>query len=110
MNTRLILACLVVASLAESNLLLAAEPGAESSSATQFVEDSAIEAAVKSNIAANHLANLMQLTVDADRDGVVWLGGTTRTQEAADRAVEIARTTNGVNEVKSTIEVSRAAK
>jgi hyperosmotically inducible protein len=110
MNAGTILACMIAASLAGPGLVSAAEPDADSSSPVQFVKDSAISAAVKTRLAANHIASLTQLQVDTDRDGVVWLSGTTQTQEAADRAVEIARTTDGVVEVKSTIEVTRAAR
>jgi osmotically-inducible protein OsmY len=107
MNSKLT-ACLVAAALAGPALVLASEM--DDSNANPVVKDSALVAAVKTNIAARHLASLTQLTVETDGDGVVWLGGTTRTQEAADRAVEIARTTNGVDYVKSDIEVVRAPK
>jgi hyperosmotically inducible periplasmic protein len=110
MNIKPMLACIIAASLAGPTLVIAGEADADSSSPTQFVKDSAITAAVKTRLAANHLASLTQLKVDTDRNGVVWLSGTTQTQEAADRAVEIARTTDGVVEVKSTIEVTRAAR
>jgi len=110
MHARKIHACLIALSLTGPGLLSAAEPAADSVSPTQFVKDSAITAAVKTRLAANHLASLTQLRVDTDLNGVVWLSGTTQTQEAADRAVEIARTTDGVTWVKSTIEVARAAR
>ena len=109
-NTKAILACVIAAALAGPTLATAGEADVDSASATQFVKDSAITAAVKTKLAANQMASVTQLTVDTDRNGVVWLGGETRTQEAADRAVEIARTTDGVNMVKSNIEVIRAAK
>lgn len=110
MNSKSLIVCLVAALLSGPTLVLAAEPSADTSSAAQSVKDSSITSAVKARLAANGLANLMQLTVDTDGDGVVWLGGTARTQDAADHAVEIARTTDGVNYVKSTIEVTRTAK
>jgi hyperosmotically inducible protein len=43
--------------------------------------------------------------VDTDENGVVWLRGTAPTQEAADRAVAIARETEGVKDVRSHIKV-----
>lgn len=108
MNAKPILASLIAASLAGPVFVNAEEPAADSQ--TQFVKDSAITAAVKSKLAANHLASTTQWRVDTDGNGVVWLSGTTRTQEAADRAVEIARTTEGVSWVKSSIEVTLPAK
>jgi hyperosmotically inducible protein len=43
--------------------------------------------------------------VDTDKDGVVWLSGTARNRQEADRAVEIARGTDGVIRVKNDIVV-----
>ena len=48
---------------------------------------------------------LRALEVVADRDGTVWLSGTTPTEEAAERAVDIARNADGVMLVKSHISV-----
>jgi osmotically-inducible protein OsmY len=110
MNTKSIIACIIAASLAAPALVVAGEPDADTLAPSHVMKDTALVTAVKSNLAANHLASLMHLTVDTDGDGVVWLGGTTGTQEAADRAVEIARTTDGVDYVKSNIEVVRAVK
>jgi osmotically-inducible protein OsmY len=110
MKSRPIIAYIIAASVAGPALVAAGEPDADPSNRSELVKDAAVVTAVKANLAANHLAKLMHLTVDTDGDGVVWLAGTTGTQEAADRAVEIARTTNGVDYVKSNIEVVRAAK
>jgi hyperosmotically inducible periplasmic protein len=70
-----------------------------------FVKDSAITAKIKTKLAAEHLTSLARLRVDTDDHGVVWLRGTTKTEEAADKAVEIARNTEGVTSVKSDIRV-----
>jgi osmotically-inducible protein OsmY len=110
MNTKTIVACIIAASFSAPAVVVAGEPDADMSASSHLAKDAALVTAVKSNLAANHLASLMHLTVDTDGDGVVWLAGTTGTQEAADRAVEIARTTDGVDYVKSNIEVVRAVK
>jgi hyperosmotically inducible periplasmic protein len=70
-----------------------------------FVKDSGITAKIKAKLATEHLTSLAKIHVDTDKDGVVWLRGTTRTEEAADKAVEIARNTEGVTSVKSDIRV-----
>jgi len=106
MNSKPILACLLAASLAAPVVVTAAEPDADSAHPAQFVRDSAITAAVKAKLARHQTGSLTGLKVDTDRDGIVWLSGTMQTQEAADRAVEIARNTSGVVEVKSTIVVT----
>jgi hyperosmotically inducible periplasmic protein len=107
MNRKGIMACVVVASLAGPAWVLAAEPtDADSAHPTQYVKDSAITAAVKTKLAADHIGSLTKIKVDTDRDGIVWLSGSTDTQQAADRAVDIARNTDGVAQVKSSIVVA----
>ena len=111
MNRYGILACVLAVSLAGPAWVLAAEATAsEKSSPTQYVNDSAITAAVKTKLAADHMSSLTTIKVDTDRDGTVWLSGSTQTQEAADRAVDIARNTAGVAQVKSSIVVAPEAK
>jgi hyperosmotically inducible protein len=72
-----------------------------------FVKDSAITTKVKTKLAAEHITSLGNIHVDTDVDGVVWLNGTARTQEAADKAVSIARETEGVKGVHSRIKVKK---
>jgi hyperosmotically inducible periplasmic protein len=70
-----------------------------------FVKDSAITTKVKTKLAAEHITSLGNIHVDTDADGVVWLHGTAHTQEAADKAVAVARSTEGVKAVHSRITV-----
>ena len=72
-----------------------------------FVKDSAITTKIKSKLAAEHITSLGNIHVDTDANGVVWLHGTAHTQEAADRAVAIARETEGVKDVNSRIKVKK---
>ena len=72
-----------------------------------FVKDSAITTKVKAKLAAEHITSLGNIHVDTDADGVVWLQGTAHTQEAADKAVAIARETDGVKGVHSRIKVKK---
>ena len=65
---------------------------------------------MKTKIAAAHVANLMQVKVDTDRDGVVSLSGTAQSREVADQAVQIARSMHGVVSVKNQIVVTPEAK
>lgn len=112
MNTRAILASVLAAAYAALAMPAAtfAQESADNLPQAQFVTDPTITTAVKERLAASRVVSLLQLTIDADRDGVVWLSGTTQTQEAADRAVDIARNAEGVVEVKSTIVVVRRPK
>ena len=111
MKTRPMLVCLLAASRAGPMLVLAGEPEADSSRATpQYVKDSPITAAVKTRLAAADHGSIANLKVDADQEGIVWLSGSTPSQETADRAVETARNADGVVAVKSTIVVERGTK
>ncbi len=66
-----------------------------------FVKDSVITTKIKSKLAAEHPASAKHIKVDTDENGVVWLSGTTDTQVEADKAVEIARNTEGVKSVNA---------
>jgi hyperosmotically inducible protein len=70
-----------------------------------YVKDSAITTEIKTKLAAEHLTSLGHIHVGTDADGVVWLSGSARTREAADKAVSIARDISGVTRVHSNIKV-----
>jgi hyperosmotically inducible protein len=72
-----------------------------------FVKDSAITVKIKTKLAAEHITSLGRIHVDTDKDGVVWLTGSARTQDAADKAEAIARATEGVKAVHSHIKVKK---
>ena len=105
MDTKRIVACVLAASLLAPAIGLAQDSDADRSHPAQFVKDSAITAAIKTKLAADHPGSLGRLKVDTDKDGVVWLSGTARTRQEAARAVEIARGTDGVVRVKNDIVV-----
>lgn len=75
-----------------------------------FVKDSAITAAIKSKLAAEHFASLTQISVDTDSDGKVWLSGYTSSQVQIDRAVAIANATDGVKSVRSNLAIRTSSK
>lgn len=107
MSTNPYVACLIATALLGPALVVAAD--VDSARPAQYVKDSAITAVVKTKLAAAHLANLMQVKVDTDRDGVVWLSGTAQSRDVADQAVHIAKTTDGVISVKTQIVVTPEA-
>jgi len=87
--------------------MAADDSASETSHAMAFVKDSAITTEIKT-LAAEHMTSLERIHVDTDKDGVVWLSGTARTQKAADKAVSIARTIEHVKDVHSDITVKSA--
>lgn len=68
--------------------------------------DSPITAAVKDRLAAEHDQPLANLRVAADAQGTVWLSGRTNSRIAAEHAIDIARATQGVADVKDNIVVA----
>ena len=109
MKTRTIATLIAMSALLGTAGIVAAEDGtdADRSHPHAFVTDSAITAKIKTKLAVDHITSLGHIKVDTDKDGVVWLSGTTHTQEAADQAVSIARGTEGVRSVHSDLTVRK---
>ncbi|HVC00713.1 MAG TPA: BON domain-containing protein [Steroidobacteraceae bacterium] len=108
MKRKLLTTLLVVGALVGPIVAVAAgDSDMDRSQPKAFVKDSVITTKVKARLAAEHITSLGRIHVDTDKHGVVWLHGTARTQAAADRAVEIARTTDGVRYVHSRIKVRK---
>jgi hypothetical protein len=109
MNRKALLIYALSVSLVAPALVSAAEPDVNGWAPVPLVEDSAVTAAIKTKLADGQWSNLAQLKVGTDREGTVWLDAT-KTQEAADRVVEMARATDGVVQVRSHIVVHRDSK
>jgi len=106
MKTKVALACLAFGTLLGSGLAMAGDDAnAVGASTTVFVKDSAITTKVKAKLAAEHLTSLGRIHVDTDKNGVVWLTGTARSQEAIDKAVSLARDTEHVKSVHNELTV-----
>jgi hyperosmotically inducible periplasmic protein len=71
------------------------------------IKDSSIKSSIKAQFASDSYNDfaLSHIDVDVDHHGVVALEGKVPSQEAADRAVSIARATDGVREVKNQLKV-----
>ena len=72
-----------------------------------FVKDSVITTKIKSKLAAEHPGSMARIHVDTDDHGVVWLSGHVRSKEQRERAVAIARDTEGVTEVKDQLHIKK---
>jgi hyperosmotically inducible periplasmic protein len=103
MNTKFMLSCLLAVSLFGPAVTLA---DADSAHPVTYVKDSAITADIKTKLAAHHISSLTKIKVDTDASGVVWLSGTAPTQEAADQAEQLARSSDGVRDVQNKIVVA----
>jgi len=107
MNAKLVMTCLICGMSLGSAVTMAQDSDADRSHPKAFVKDSAITTEIKTKLAAEHITSLGRIHVDTDKDGVVWLGGSARTQEAIDKAVSIARETKGVKDVHTHIKIKK---
>ena len=73
-----------------------------------FVKDSAITTKIKTKLAAENLKSLKNISVDTDQNGIVWMSGTVTSQSEADQALSIAKNTEGVKSVKSSLKVQKS--
>ena len=99
--------CALTAALLGSSLVIAEDSDTDRSHPVTFVKDSTITTKVKTELAAEHLTSLGRIHVDTDMNGVVWLTGSARSQEAIDKAVSIARNTEHVKSVHNTLVVKQ---
>ena len=106
MKTKLATICVVFGALVGSAAAVAGDDAnAVGTSTAVFVKDSAITAKIKTKLAADHLTSLGRIHVDTDKNGVVWLTGTARSQEAIEQAVSLARHTEHVKSVHNELTV-----
>jgi hyperosmotically inducible periplasmic protein len=106
MKTKLAVSCVLFGALLGSAAAMAGDDTtAVGNSATVFVKDSAITTKIKTKLAADHLTSLGRIHVDTDENGIVWLTGTARSQEAIAKAVSLARDTEHVKSVHNDLTV-----
>jgi hyperosmotically inducible periplasmic protein len=98
-------AALAAAGLLAGAAIYAQDADVDRSHPKAFVKDSAITTKIKSKLAADHITSLGRIRVDTDADGMVYLSGSAHSKEAVNRAVEIARDTEGVRGVHSALVV-----
>ena len=101
---KLVAGCLVAGAMMLPIAGYAAD--SDSSSATAFVKDSAITTEIKADLAEKRLSSLMHVSVNTDDHGMVTLSGTVPSQDAASRAVSIARGVKGVTSVENHLQVA----
>ena len=107
MRYKIATTCFVIASVLAPAAAYAADGDSDRSRPGTFVKDSVITTKIKAKLAAEHPASAAHVKVDTDKNGVVWLSGTTDSQAEADKAVEIARGTEGVKSVNTKLTVQK---
>lgn len=94
---------LLLAGILVAPVAMAQDADADRSHPKAFVKDSVITTKIKSKLATDHITSLGRIHVDTDTDGVVWLSGSARSQDAIDHAISVAKSTEGVKGVKSSL-------
>jgi hyperosmotically inducible periplasmic protein len=101
MKTLILSTCVALGAVCAMPVI--ADPQDADSSKGHYVKDSAITTKVKAKLAEKHLSTLTRISVDTDKDGVVWLSGTAPTKDAKDLAEMITKDTKGVTAVHNDI-------
>ena len=103
MKTLFLSACVALGTVSAMSAIGA--PDAHSTTVSTYVKDSAITTMVKAKLAEKHMSTLTRISVDTDKDGVVWLSGTAPTKDAKDLAEMITKATEGVTAAHNNIVV-----
>src|SRR5689334_8325266 len=104
MKVKLATLCFVLGA-AVAPVAFAADSDTDRNKPGTFVKDSAITTKVKTKLAADMPSSMATIHVDTDKDGVVWMSGTAKTQADIDKAMSIAKGTEGVKSVKNDIKI-----
>jgi len=107
MKNHLKTTCLILGALLIPAAALAGDGDTDRMHPMAFVKDSVITTKVKAKLADEKMGTLMHIGVDTDAAGAVVLSGRARTRTDADKAVAIARGTEGVMSVMSEIKIKK---
>lgn len=105
MRHKLATACFVIGAMAAPLAVHAADSDTDRNKPATFVKDSVITTKIKTKLAAENPGTMARIKVDTDKDGVVWMSGEAKTQAKAQKAMDIAKATEGVKSVKSDIKI-----
>ena len=107
MKYKLATTCFVIGTILAPVAAYAADSDKDRSKPATFVKDSVITTKIKTKLAAENLGSAKHISVDTDMNGVVWMSGTANSQDEIDKAVSIARNTEGVKSVNSELKVQK---
>lgn len=105
MRIKLATTCFVIGTVLAPIAAFAADGDSDRTHPATFVKDSVITTKIKANLADEKMNSLAHIKVDTDSKGAVVLRGKVGTQEEADKAVSIARGTEGVTSVRNNIRI-----
>lgn len=105
MNSKLVTSAFIIGTLIAPAAAFAEDMDKDRSQPKTFVKDSVITTKIKANLAKEKLSSLKHIKVDTDSKGEVMMSGYAESQAQIDQAIAIARATEGVTSVKSSIQV-----
>ena len=105
MNIKLVTTCLLAGALMLPMAGYTADGDTDRSSPKAFVKDSIITTKIKAELFEERMSSLLHIRVDTDKKGMVVLSGTAESQNAADKAISIARKVKGVTSVQDNIQI-----
>lgn len=105
MKFTLVATSLVVGMSVASVTAFAEDADTDRTHPVTFVKDSAITTKIKAKLAKEKANSMANIHVDTDANGIVALSGTAHTAEDVANATAIARNTEGVKSVTSTVTV-----
>jgi hyperosmotically inducible protein len=107
MKIKLATSCFIIGTLLAPFAAHADDTDSDRTHPMTFVKNSVVTTKIKTKLAAEKIDSLAHIRVDTDQKGAVLLRGKVKTQEEADKAISIARETEGVTSVKSKIQVKK---
>jgi hyperosmotically inducible protein len=107
MKIKLATTCFVIGTLLAPLAAYAEDTDTDRTHPMTYVKDSVITTKIKAKLADEKIRSLATIEVDTDSKGAVVLSGNVRTKEEADKAVSIARGTEGVTSVKSKLKIKK---
>ncbi len=107
MKIKLVTTCLVIGTLLIPFAASADDQDSDRTHPLTYVKNSEITTKIKAKLADEKMGSLSRIKVDTNNKGAVVLGGIVRTQDEADKAVSIARGTEGVTSVKSKLRIKK---
>ncbi len=105
MKTPLIASLFVIGTLLAPVVAHAEDRDADRSHPMTWVKDSMITTKIKAKLATDHPGSMKHISVDTDKEGVVWMTGTANNQAEIDQAISTARNTKGVKSVWTDIKI-----
>ncbi|CAH1905148.1 BON domain-containing protein [Candidatus Nitrotoga sp. HW29] len=106
MKIKIATVCFMIGILVIPRIGFTADSKVDQPDPATIVKDSDTTSKIKARLNADrHLGKFKSIQVDTDNNGVVWLSGTAHLLSEEEKAIEIARGTDGVVIVHSNIKI-----